>query len=114
MARPEAAAAHPSTGSLRLTRRGRVVIAAAAALLVAALSMIAAAAAQATSHSVAQPTARQDLVQVVVRSGESLWTVAQSTDPNADPRQVIQRIIDLNGLTGDLVQPGQQLWVPRS
>jgi LysM repeat protein len=91
-----------------------VVVAAAAALLVAALSMIAAAAAQATSRPAAQPVTRQNIVQVVVHSGQSLWSVAQSTDPNADPRQVIQRIIDLNGLTSDLVQPGQQLWVPRN
>jgi LysM domain len=117
-ARPEArgpAATGPAArglpaSSLRLTRRGRVVVAAAAALLVAALSMIAATQAQATSQS----APAQHLVQMVVRPGQSLWAVAESADPGADTRLVIQRIIDLNGLTGDTVQPGQRLWVPRS
>ena len=104
----------PHSGSLRLTRRGRVVAAAMAALLVTALSLIAAISAQATSHPVPQRAARQGVVLVVVRPGQSLWTVAESADPNADTRLVIQRIIDLNGLTSNAVQPGQQLWVPRS
>jgi hypothetical protein len=85
-----------------------------AALLVTALSLIAAISAQATSHPVPQRAARQGVVLVVVRPGQSLWTVAESADPNADTRLVIQRIIDLNGLTSNAVQPGQQLWVPRS
>jgi hypothetical protein len=91
-----------------------VVVAAAAALLVVTLSVIAAAAAQATGHSGPQPAARQNLVQVIVAPGQNLWSVAERADPNADPRVIIQRIIDLNGLTGDLVEPGQRLWVPRS
>ncbi len=96
---------------LRLTRRGRVVAAAVAALLVTVASMLAAGAAQATNH--APRPARQDLVQVVVRPGQSLWSVAESADPDRDTRVVIQQIIDLNGLSGDVVLAGQQLWVPR-
>jgi LysM repeat protein len=91
-----------------------VVAAALAALLITGLSLIAAVSARATSHPAPQGKARQSLVQVVVRPGQSLWSVAESADPDADTRLVIQRIIDLNGLTGDAVQPGQQLWVPRS
>jgi LysM domain len=90
------------------------VAAVAAVLLVAALSVTAAVAAQATGRSGPQPAARQNLVQVLVAPGQSLWSVAESTDPNADPRVTIQRIIDLNGLSGGLIQPGQRLWVPRS
>jgi hypothetical protein len=104
----------PPAGSLRLTRRGRVVAATLAALLITGLSLIAAVSAQATSHPAPRSAARQSLVQVVIRPGQSLWSVAESADPNADTRLVIQRIIDLNGLTSDAVQPGQQLWVPRS
>jgi hypothetical protein len=50
---------------------------------------------------------------VVVRPGQSLWSVAESADPDQDTRAVIQQIVDLNGLSGDLVSAGQQLWVPR-
>jgi hypothetical protein len=102
-----------ATGSLRLTRRGRVVAATASALLVTALSLIGAVAARAISHPAGRAPG-QRLVQVVVRPGQSLWSVAERTDPGADTRVVVQRIIDLNGLSGDLVQPGQQLRVPGS
>jgi hypothetical protein len=108
------AAPRPTPESpLRLTRRGRVVIAAAAALLVTVIFLLAAAAAQATSHAPSPRAARQNLVQVVVRPGQSLWSVAESADPDQDTRVVIQQIIDLNSLSGDSVLAGQQLWVPR-
>jgi LysM domain len=98
---------------LRLTRRGRVVVAVAAALLLAVLSLVIAASAQATSHPAPSGTAQRSLVQVTVRPGQSLWSVAENADPNADTRVVVQQIIELNGLTGNLVFAGQRLWVPR-
>jgi hypothetical protein len=100
------------TVPLRLTRRGRVVIAVAAALLVAALSLVIAASAQATNHPQSSRGA-QHLIQVTVRPGQSLWSVAENADPGADTRAVIQQIVELNGLTGDVVTAGQRLWVPR-
>jgi hypothetical protein len=98
---------------LRLTRRGRVVVAVATALLLAVLSLVIAASAQATSHPAPSGTAQRSLVQVTVRPGQSLWSVAENADPNADTRVVVQQIIELNGLTGNLVFAGQRLWVPR-
>ncbi len=103
----------PARAPLRLTRRGRFVIATAAALLVTIVLLIASGAAQATSHPVSARAAEQNLAQVVVRPGQSLWSVAESADPNADTRVVIQQIIELNGLTSDAVFAGQRLWVPR-
>jgi len=99
---------------LRLTRRGRVVVVVAVALLVTVISLLAAGAVQATSHAPPTRAARQNLVQVVVRPGQSLWSVAESTDPDQDPRAVIQQIVELNGLGSDVVSAGQQLWVPRN
>jgi LysM domain len=98
---------------LRLTRRGRVVVAVLAALLVTVISLLAAGAAEATNHALPPSAARQNLVQVVVRPGQSLWSVAESTDPDQDTRAVVQQIVDLNGLSSDVVFAGQQLWVPR-
>jgi len=98
---------------LRLTRRGRIVVAVAATLLVSLLSLLGAQAAQATSHSGSPRVANRNLTQVVVRPGQSLWSVAESADPNADPQQTMQQIIELNGLTSDAIMAGQQLWVPR-
>ena len=97
---------------LRLTRRGRVVIAIAAALLATMVSLLLAGVAQATNHGPSSRSARQNLVQVLVRPGQRLWSVAESADPDQDTRAVIQQIIDLNSLNGDTVFAGQQLWVP--
>lgn len=58
-----------------------------------------------------------------VRPGDSLWAVASTIDPTADPRDVIDRIVELNSTTGsseaDLefspdapLQVGQALVVP--
>lgn len=98
---------------LRLTRRGRVVVALAAALLVTLVSLLLAGVAQATNDGPSPRAARENLVQVIVRPGQSLWSVAESADPDQDTRAVIQQIIDLNSLNGDTVFAGQQLWVPR-
>ena len=89
------------------------MVAVAAALLLAALSLVIAASAQATNHPLPPRAAQQGLTQVTVRPGQSLWSVAESADPHADTRVVIQQIIELNGLTGNVVFTGQRLWVPR-
>jgi len=98
---------------LRLTRRGRVVVALAATLLVTMVSLLLAGVAQATNDGPSPRAARENLVQVIVRPGQSLWSVAESADPDQDTRAVLQQIIDLNSLNGDTVFAGQQLWVPR-
>jgi LysM domain len=96
---------------LRLTRRGRIVVAVITVLLLAVLSLIAAMSAEATNQAPARTA--QGLTQVIVRPGQSLWSVAENADPSADTRVVIQQIADLNGLTGSAVFAGQRLWVPR-
>jgi len=111
---PQAPCVNAAPAPLRLTRRGRIVLVAAAALLVTLLSLLATgAAASATSHTAPSRGADRNLAQVLVLPGQSLWSVAETADPNADPQQVMQQIIDLNGLSGDVIQAGQQLWVPR-
>lgn len=99
---------------VRLTRRGRLVVTAAAVLMVAALSVVLAGAAQALGHSGAPARQGSAITKVEVRPGQSLWTLAQAYDPNADPRQVIQEILQLNSMSTDQVQPGQVLWMPRA
>jgi LysM domain len=94
------------------------VIAIMVALLVAGLSLAVAGAAQATghaaSHAASQSGIGSNLIQVVVRPGQSLWSVAENADPNSDPRLVIQQIAQLNVLTSDTLMAGQRLWVPRT
>ena len=107
------ASAQTTNVPLRLTRRGRVVVAIATVLVLAVLSLVIAASAQATNHPVSSPGTQQSVAQVTVRPGQSLWSVAEAADPDADTRVVIQQIIELNGLTGNVVFAGQRLWVPR-
>jgi hypothetical protein len=51
--------------------------------------------------------------QVVVKPGQSLWSVALNAEPRADPRVVIQQIVEFNALGSQVVVPGESLWVPR-
>ena len=117
VARPETALARPVRTRVRLTRRGRIVVAALIAvgvMLVAALAWLAGTARADAARSGSSASAvYHSLRSVVVRPGESLWAVATRADPAADPRSVIQEIIDLNALNGTSVQPGQRLWLPR-
>lgn len=101
---------------LRLTRRGRIVITAAAALTIGAVSLVLAGTAQATGHSGAPGASAArgaGVVRVVIRTGQSLWSVAEAYDPNTDTRLVILQILRINSLNSDQLQPGQVLWVPR-
>ncbi|HEX9065498.1 MAG TPA: LysM peptidoglycan-binding domain-containing protein [Streptosporangiaceae bacterium] len=102
---------------VRLTRRGRIVVSVLAGLAVvsaAALIWLAVTGqAQAASKAARVPAGGQGMVKVVVRPGQTLWAIAEKADPLADPRLVIQQIVDDNALSGTSVRAGQVLWVPR-
>ena len=53
------------------------------------------------------------LESVTVEAGQSLWTIAESIAPGADPRDVIASIVELNRLSSVDVVPGQLLAIPR-
>ena len=102
---------------LRLTRRGRVVLAAftmlAALVVVVLLTAGSAGGAPVSSHQSAGAGYR-GMTRIVVRPGQTLWSIAAAADPSADPRIVIQQIISANALGGPSIQAGQLLWVPKS
>ena len=60
------------------------------------VSLLLAGVAQATNARSVPARRGQNLVRVIVRPGQSLWSVAESADPDQDTRAVIQQIIDLN------------------
>lgn len=100
--------------AVRLTRRGRVVAAGVSALAVGALSITLATAAQAAHAGQSGPPGPgRYAAKVEVRPGQSLWSLAQAYDPDADPRLVVQQIQQMNSMAGDQLQPGEVLWVPR-
>ena len=97
---------------LRLTRRGRVVVAVLAVLAACGLFVAGASAAQASGPTSAHgASAAAELV--VVQPGETLWSIAQSADPNADARAIVQEILQANRLKTASITAGQRLWVPR-
>lgn len=60
---------------------------------------------------IAGPEASMD---VTVRPGDTLWSIAADAAPDRDPRAVIDEIRRLNQVTGDLVRAGEVLRVPVS
>ncbi len=95
----------------RLTRRGRMAVTGVSALLIGALSVGLATAAQATRAGSSSPGRYP--AKVMVLPGQSLWSLAEAYDPDADTRLVVQEIQQLNSMTGDQVRAGEVLWVPR-
>ncbi|TFD51898.1 hypothetical protein E3T55_07210 [Cryobacterium frigoriphilum] len=101
--------------TLRLTRRGRVVFTGLAAIPIGAVALVLAL--NGGLASAAGPTNGSGGVTfeyVTIQAGESLWQVAESIAPTADPRDVIAEIISLNRLGIDAVEPGQRLALPLS
>ncbi|MCU1595244.1 MAG: LysM peptidoglycan-binding protein [Frankiales bacterium] len=104
-------AEHHSTPSVRLTRRGRVVL----VLAVLVLALVAFTAGRGSSaQGVTDATARTPYASTTVHAGETLWSVAQRVAPSQDPRQVIAAIQQLNHLQGSTLQAGQQLLLPHA
>ena len=51
-------------------------------------------------------------VEYQVRSGDTLWMIAEEIAPDADARGLIAEIRHLNDLDSSLIVPGQRLVVP--
>jgi LysM repeat protein len=90
--------------TVRLTRRGRVVM----LVLCLLLAGLVAALAASTSRA-AQPAETR---VAVVQPGDTLWSVAARHVPSDDPYGVIEEIRSLNDLTGNTIHPGQELILP--
>lgn len=105
-------------GPVRLTRRGRRVVAGLVIgviiVAVTVLWMSVAGSVQASSHGSAAGSPYRGMTQVVVRPGQTLWSIATAAEPSGNLWSVVQQIINVNALSSANVQAGQLLWVPRS
>lgn len=87
---------------LRLTRRGRAVVTmAAAAVMAVILALVVPRASLAWSD---EPPRGH-----LVLAGESLWEIAATLDPDADTREVVDRLVRINHLSSSELEPGQFL-----
>ncbi|HSS67241.1 MAG TPA: LysM peptidoglycan-binding domain-containing protein [Nocardioidaceae bacterium] len=97
-----------AVGSVRLTRRGRLVVfAACLAAFGGGFTMLGDPAA--STHTTYHPAKHR----VVVQPGQTLWDIAKQVAPGQDPRTVIDEIVDLNALSSaGEIRAGQPLYVP--
>jgi LysM repeat protein len=77
------------------------------------LWMTAAGSVQASSQGGTSASPYQGMTQVVVRPGQTLWSIAATAEPSANTWSVVQQITEVNALNGTAVHAGQQLWVPK-
>ena len=98
---------------LRLTKRGRAVFTTLAAIpvvIAAFLFAINGGAASASLDSSVQPGV--EYTYVTIAAGESLWAIAEDVAPTADPRDVVNDILEFNGMSSAELMPGQRLALP--
>mgnify|MGYP001032309973 CR=1 FL=1 len=103
----------PTATRLRLTVRGRRVLTALVALPVAAAiaaAVIAGGGSALASRAAGAPAGTYPTV--TVSAGDSLWSIAERIAPQADPRDVVDAIVQLNALDGVGIAPGNRLSVP--
>ncbi|MCZ3390260.1 MAG: LysM peptidoglycan-binding domain-containing protein [Actinomycetia bacterium] len=105
-----------ASGSVRLTRRGRLALVgllAALAFALVSLGQVAASAGPAGSDGSADAGASTPVSTTwVVQPGETLWVIAELVDPQTDPRETVARIAAMNNLPSSSVQAGQELQIP--
>ena len=100
------------SAGVRITRRGRLALLMALTVLALVIGAVIQAAGRRRRR---HPTARRGGAvtrTVTVQPGETLWQIARDIRPNADPRETVARIQELNGLTTATVWAGQPLIVP--
>lgn len=98
----------PDLHGSRLTPRGRLVVAMLWVVLAAA-----AASAVLLPRTGTTDVGKVETTTVVVEAGDTMWGLARSIDAEADPRAVIDTIVELNGLrSGADIRPGDVLLVP--
>ncbi|GAA0615118.1 LysM peptidoglycan-binding domain-containing protein [Kribbella sandramycini] len=96
--------------ALRLTRRGRALVGVLSVLVFGSAILVLGLRIAGVLES--GPDFSHS-VSVQVAPGDSLWSIAQETNPGADAAAVVEKIAELNQLTGAAdVIPGQTLQVP--
>lgn len=96
------------TSTVRLTRRGRLVVFTVGLLLVLALGVLWGSGSVATE----QPGTADPTLVVQVQPGDTLYDLAASITTDGDVNAMVERIEDLNRLESAMLYAGQKLRVP--
>jgi len=88
-------------------RRRRTAVVLGTALIAVLLSPLAAGAVR--RGEAPDPPAQR---AVVVREGDTLWSIAQQVRPDTDPRVTVEAIVAVNEVDPGALVPGQSLAVP--
>ena len=94
--------------SVRLTRRGRVVVTVLLLGLILGAFVIFGGQSVATGETGAPVPTRT----VVVGEGDTLWAIASDVADDGDIREVVHEIEQLNSLPGPVLEIGQEIAVP--
>lgn len=96
---------------LKLTRRGRLALVG-VAFLVMVLGFSIGNDVSLASPAPATPVIPVGAHTMVVQPGDTLWAIARSVAPKADPRVTVERIISLNKLPNAELAAGELLALP--
>jgi len=88
-------------------RRLAVLVAALSLLALPAAALLASGPSTATVPTASAPAAAPVRSVYVVQPGDTLWSIAHELDPAGDPRETVDRLVELNGSAA--LQPGQRL-----
>lgn len=113
--RPVVASASVPASPIRLTRRGRRLARTAVIALALLLALTIGVLGRGAPVQAGDAPAQVATSTVIVEPGQSLWDVARGLSLDADLRETVARIQELNGLSGgagSTVRPGQELIVP--
>ncbi len=97
------------SSTVRLTRRGRLVVLVAALAVAFAIGVFVTAAGSVATQ---EPGTPEPTRIVQVGSGDTLWGIAADLAADGDVRAVMEEIKHLNALDSGVVQTGQRLVVP--
>lgn len=106
--RPTARPAAPQRSTVRLTRRGRLVVFLAALAVVLMAGFFLGAGSVATGEA-GTPT---PTTTVMVEPGDTLWGIAAEASDGGDVRETMREIERLNALESVALNAGQKLRVP--
>ncbi len=98
-----------SAASLRLTRRGRLVIFVAALLVTLSAMLLAVAPSVIATVTAGDPV---PVSEVTVQPGDTLWDIASAANPGGDVAQTVDEIAELNALSNGQLRVGQELTIP--